>query len=99
MARGTPRVQNAGTDWQVEFVTDSDGDMKEGDIQIDSELLLPARPEVGVGERTRRITTVHSGSHHTTREQTVDPFPRDRGRPVLAPSHTTTAPATTRTTS
>jgi len=66
-----PRVQNAGADWQVEFVADADGDMQEGDIQIDSELLLPARPELGIGERTRRIVTVHSGSLHTTRAQTI----------------------------
>ena len=42
--------------WQVEFRADPDGDMNEGDLLIDSELVLPARPELGVGERTRRIT-------------------------------------------
>ena len=35
--------------------------MNEGDLLVDSELVLPARPELGVGERTRRITTVHTG--------------------------------------
>ena len=37
-----------------------------------------------MGERTRRITTVHSGPHHTTREQTVDRFPEGSRRRVLA---------------
>jgi hypothetical protein len=79
-----PRVQNAGTDWQVEFVIDPDGEMNEGDIQVDSELVLPARPDLGVGERTRRITTVYSGSHHTTKEQTVEPVAEASASRVLA---------------
>ena len=45
--------------------------MNEGDLLVDSELVLPARPDLGVGERTRKITTVHTGSRATTREQTV----------------------------
>ena len=45
----------------MEFLADPDGDMKEGDLLIDSELILPASPELGVGDRTRRITTVHAG--------------------------------------
>ena len=67
-----PRVQTAAGEWQVEFLADPDGDLAEGDILIDSELLLPAEPELGVGERTRRITTSHSGENvTTTQERTV----------------------------
>jgi hypothetical protein len=55
----------------VEFVPDPDGDMNEGDLLVDSELVLPARPDLGVGERTRRISTVHAGHRTTTREHTV----------------------------
>ena len=44
--------------------------MAEGDLLVDSELMLPASPELGVGERTRRITTVHAGSATRRREQT-----------------------------
>jgi hypothetical protein len=46
--------------------------------------MLPARPDLGVGERTRRITTVHIGSHHTTRERTLEPAPADSSKRVLA---------------
>jgi hypothetical protein len=67
-----PRVQNAGGEWQVEFLSDPDGEVADGDILIDSELLLPASPELGVGERTRRITTVHSGQHTTASVRTAD---------------------------
>ncbi len=66
-----PEIRNAAIDWQIEFLADPDGDMKEGDLLIDSELILPASPELGVGDRTRRITTVHSGQKTTTREQSV----------------------------
>jgi hypothetical protein len=69
-----PEVRNA-SDWQVEVLADPDGDMNEGDVLVDSELVLPARPELGVGERTRRITTVHTGQRSTTREQTVNRSP------------------------
>lgn len=68
-------VQNAATDWQVEFLADPDGDMKEGDLLIDSELVLPAMPDLGVGERTRKITTVHAGQRTATREHTLQRSP------------------------
>src|SRR5215208_5227872 len=61
----TPRVQNAG-DWQVEFLADADGEFAEGDILVDSELLVPASPELGAAGQTRRITTIHSGHGTTT---------------------------------
>jgi hypothetical protein len=72
-------VQNAGGEWQVEFLADPDGEIAPGDILIDSELLLPATPELGVGERTRRITTVHSGQHTTANVRTAD-RPREAAR-------------------
>jgi len=66
------RIDNAGAEWLVEFRADPDGDMNEGDLLIDSELVLPAKPELGVGERTRRISTIHTGHRTTTREHTVN---------------------------
>ena len=73
----TPRVQTPGGEWQVEFVMDPDGDLAEGDILIDSELMLPPQPELGVGQRTRRITTAHlrqgSGAQAEESPQTTEP--------------------------
>jgi FHA domain len=74
-------IDNAGAAWQVEFRADPDGDMNEGDLLIDSELVLPARPELGVGERTRRISTMHTAHRTTTREHTVN-----RALPATAPA-------------
>ena len=79
---------------------DPDGDLAEGDILIDSELLLPASPELGAGTRTRRITTVHSGPAHDARERVVDHLPTPAAAPPCSrDSSTTTTPVTTRTTS
>jgi len=66
-----PRVQTPTGEWHVEFMIDPDGELAEGDILIDSELLLPAQPELGVGERTRRITTAHSGQQTPADDRTV----------------------------
>ena len=80
-----PAIRNAASDWHVEFLPDPDGDMEEGDLLVDSELVLPAMPDLGVGERTRRITTVHSGQRTTTRQQTVSRSePASSAAPVLA---------------
>jgi len=79
-----PQIDNGGAAWLVEFRADPDGDMHEGDLLIDSELGLPARPDLGVGERTRRITTTHTGHRTTTREQTVNRAPAGEAAPAPA---------------
>ena len=79
-----PDIDNAGAEWVVEFRADPDGDLNEGDLLIDSELALPARPELGVGERTRRLTTIHTGHRTTTREQTVNRAAQATALPMFA---------------
>jgi len=79
-----PVVRNADVDWHVDFLADPDGEMREGDLLVDSELLLPARPELGIGERTRRITTVHTGHKTTTREHSVDRSQPAAAQPIRA---------------
>lgn len=65
-------LENAGPRWHVEFLGDTDGELAaEGDIIVHSDLVLAPDPELGVGERTRRITTIRTGDHTTTREQVV----------------------------
>jgi hypothetical protein len=79
-----PEVSKAASEWQVEFLADPDGDMNEGDLLVDSELVLPASPDLSVGERTRRITTVHGGRGTATREQTLSVAQAVPTPPVLA---------------
>ena len=72
LAGPAPPVENVGREWQIDFLPDPDGDVGFGDILIHSELVLPASPdELGAGQRTRRITTVHVGQRTTRRGETV----------------------------
>ncbi len=65
-------VENAGREWQIEFHPDADNELAPGDILIHSELLLPSTgDDLGAGQRTRRITTVHVGQRTTRREESV----------------------------
>ena len=72
--RASTVVENPAADWHIEFVCDPDEELAEGDILVDSELVLPSQPDLGTGERTRRITTVHS-SHRTTARELTGPRP------------------------
>ena len=64
-------LQKAGDDWQVTFLPDPDEELEEGGVLVYSELKLPTRPELGAGERTRRITSVHTDHGTTIRQQQV----------------------------
>jgi len=66
-----PEVRNAAADWHIAFLADPDEELKEGDVLVDSELLMPARPDLGVGAQTRRIATVQSRQHARTIEHTI----------------------------
>lgn len=67
-----PPVENAAREWQIEFHPDADNELAPGDILIHSELTLPApSDEIGSGQRTRRITTVHAGQRTTKRAESV----------------------------
>jgi pSer/pThr/pTyr-binding forkhead associated (FHA) protein len=76
--RGARPLENADAQWHVEFLPDLDGDLQhEEDIIVHSELILPPEPELGEGERTRRITTVQSG-----RQTVAAPLPHGQERPA-----------------
>jgi hypothetical protein len=85
-SRERVRFENADTQWHVEFLCDPDGELAaEGDIVVHSDLMLPAAPDLGVGERTRRITTVRTGTRSTTDASvtpSTDPRTRVRARLV-----------------
>jgi hypothetical protein len=75
--RKAPPLENADARWHVEFLPDLDGDLQhEHDIIVHSELILPPEPELASGARTRRITTVHSGSRSDARDEIAEAPPR-----------------------
>ncbi len=83
--RQQPSVERAAAEWHVEFLADPDGEVAEGAILIDSELRLPANPELSAGERTRRITTIHLGQRVTTRQRSSeDATPPPPAAPIFA---------------
>jgi hypothetical protein len=84
------KVENAAPEWHVEFLVDPDGDLQPGDVLVDSELLLPPGPELGVGARTRRIATVYTGSR-VAREATAP----DRPAPIVPAAAPTPPPLPT----
>src|SRR5262249_5763804 len=63
-------------EWDIEFLPDPDGDIPEGDILVDSELLLPSNPQLGTGERTRLIRTIHSGQRKPDEPANAGAFAR-----------------------
>ncbi len=65
-------VENAARGWHVEFVPDADGELQDGDVLIESELQLPAAPELGVGGGTRRVTTRVSADGAVTEGRSED---------------------------
>jgi pSer/pThr/pTyr-binding forkhead associated (FHA) protein len=72
LGRRRAPLENAAPRWHIEFLADTDGDLAaEGDIIVHSDLMLAPDLELGVGERTRRITTVSMRDHRTTRAQVV----------------------------
>jgi hypothetical protein len=69
-------LENAAQRWHIDFLPDTDGELAaEGDIIVHSDLILAPDLELGVGERTRRITTARMGDHRTTRAQVVNTAP------------------------
>jgi hypothetical protein len=85
MTRSAQRgLQKAGSEWQVTFLPDPDEELEEGGVLVCSELKLPERPDLGVGTRTRRITTLHTGQHTTIREQNITAAPQRAETRIVA---------------
>jgi pSer/pThr/pTyr-binding forkhead associated (FHA) protein len=70
----------------VEFVPDPDGEVGDGDILIHSELVLPSR-QGGLGQRTRRISTMHVGNRTTVRERISSPTRPAASQPIARLSY------------
>lgn len=76
-----PVARPAGHQWDVEVLPDADDELEEGAILIDSILVLPARPDLGVGERTRRIRTMRIAGQ-TSVETSTQPVSSASATPV-----------------
>ena len=55
--KGEARIEPPAGGWTVQFLENTEDEIEPGDIVIDSELALPAKPDYGAGAMTRRIAT------------------------------------------
>ncbi len=83
----TPPIENPARAWQIEFMADPDGEVAEGDILIQSDLVLGEREEPGAGERTRRVATMHVGGRTTTVREPAPATSRPAAAPVARLSY------------
>src|SRR5512146_2670062 len=65
LAPRQPKVEAPPGGWRIEFFENTDDDVQPGDIVINSELAMPARPEYGAGNMTKRINTRRMGGVET----------------------------------
>jgi hypothetical protein len=65
-----PPIENPARGWQIDFMADPDGEVAEGDILVQSDLVVGDREEPGVGQRTRRVSTMRVGGRTTSQAQT-----------------------------
>ncbi|HUP02907.1 MAG TPA: FhaA domain-containing protein [Bryobacteraceae bacterium] len=59
--RSEPPISAPEGGWQITILENTDDDAEPGDIEIHSELALPAKPEFGAGSMTKRIATRRLG--------------------------------------
>ena len=71
--------------WRIEFFENTDDGVAAGDIEIYSELALPAKPEYGAGSMTKRINTRRVGGKPPHRRNTKSGCPKPCPRPCLKP--------------
>lgn len=73
--RSAPKVEAPVGGWTIELLENTDEETQPGDIVIYSELALPARPDYGTGNMTKRIATSRMGgewkSSHKYEEKTT----------------------------
>jgi len=51
------RIEPPAGGWTVQFLENTEAEIEPGDIMIDSELAIPAKPDYGAGAMTKRIAT------------------------------------------
>jgi len=70
--QAAPKVEAPEGGWQIRILENTDDDVAPGDIVIYSELALPAKPDLGAGSMTKRISTRKMAGRETA-SQTYQP--------------------------
>jgi hypothetical protein len=70
--RAEPRISPPEGGWRIHFLENTDDDVEPGDLLIDSELALPAKPDFG-GSMTKRIATRRMGGTESAATHRYEP--------------------------
>jgi hypothetical protein len=70
--------------WRIEFFENTDDGVAAGDIEIYSELALPAKPEYGAGSMTKRINTRRVGGETTASQKYEERLPETKEMEAFA---------------
>jgi hypothetical protein len=73
--RNDPKIAPPEGGWQIRILENTDEDAAPGDIEIRSELALPAKEEFGSGSMTKRIATRRLGGIESTKQSYDAPPP------------------------
>lgn len=73
--RGEPKIAPPEGGWQISILENTDDEVAPGDIAIYSELAMPAKPELGAGSMTKRISTRRMAGQETVSSKYVAPPP------------------------
>ena len=87
--RGEPKIAPPEGGWQISILENTDDEVAPGDIAIYSELAMPAKPELGAGSMTKRISTRRMAGQETVSSKYV--------APPAAPAADATVPAAEQT--
>jgi hypothetical protein len=80
--RNDPKIAVPEGGWQIRILENTDEDTSAGDIEIRSELALPAKEEFGSGSMTKRIATRRLGGVEFTKQSYDPPPPAAPATPV-----------------
>jgi len=73
--RAEPKIERPEGGWRIVILENTDDDVEPGDITVNSELALPAKPDFGAGSMTKRIATRRLGGTETSYDKAPAPSP------------------------
>lgn len=87
--RGEPKIAPPEGGWQISILENTDDEVAPGDIAIYSELAMPAKPELGAGSMTKRISTRRMAGQETASSKYVAPSAAPEAEAAAPPAEQT----------
>ena len=74
-SKADAQVETPAAGWTIEILENADEETEPGDIVVDSELALPAKPDYGTGAMTKRIATSRLRGENKTSQRYEEAAP------------------------